>query len=127
MRVGMSWKAKSIKLLDPRYFGLGLVEILIALLLISISLLAIFKASRISLYNTRQAYYKSIANTELNNIAAQLQAGKTVTSSEILPQGVSELKYNNKQYQITIHWQTPEVGGAASKIQQETLSRRVNV
>jgi len=97
--------------------GFSLLEVLIALLILSISLLAFAQAELTALRNIQNSYFINIAILQSDSLAEELRAcenQKFCINHEIkqwqaripklLPQGKTKIDANGLQYQIEIRW-----------------------
>ncbi len=117
--------------------GFTLLEILIAVALLSVGLLGFVKAEIIALHYNQDAYFQSVAQWQQNTLSERLRLCDFVadvhhcTSSQVgswqvenallLPQSKSELQAQGLDHQITIQWQ-PRV--FVSNAQSTKLSPR---
>jgi len=92
--------------------GFGFIELLIALLVFSVGLLGIAAMQAVALKKTRQAYYQSVAETQVLNLHRRLLVGDVgdwnAINAELLPDGHGEYHCQLKQCEIHLQWQ----GGA---------------
>jgi type II secretory pathway pseudopilin PulG len=62
--------------------GFSLLELLLAIIVLTIGLLALFRAQLFSLQYNRQSFFKSAASIEMNAIAESLYTCKTLSNSQ---------------------------------------------
>lgn len=97
--------------------GFSLLEVLIALLILSISLLAFAQAELTALRGVQNAYFINVATLQNESLVERLRIcedQKTCIKQEIkqwqtevskiLPQGKTKIDINGSQYQIEIRW-----------------------
>lgn len=100
--------------------GFSLLELLLAIIVLSIGLLALFRAQLFSLHYNRQAYFQSAASINLNALAESLTTCEALTNSQpcitaeikkwqkantaLLPDRKTELFLNGNDYAFTLKW-----------------------
>lgn len=99
--------------------GFTLLEVLIAVIILSIGLLGFARAEIIALHNNQTAYLQSLAELQTNSLAERLRiCGAKNTScltqqittwknenNKLFPHAQSNVIVNNSDYVITITWQ----------------------
>lgn len=63
-----------LPLFKTKSIGFSLLEVLIALIILSIALLGLVKAQAIAQHENQTAYWQSMANMQLNNLAEHMLA-----------------------------------------------------
>ncbi len=96
--------------------GFTLIEVLIALCLLGIALLAISKLELSSLSQNNQAIQQSIAIEQLRAMATILEINKNNISNymiqwqkdnaKLLPHGKGQLDKNGNAFVISLHWRS---------------------
>ncbi|MCD6055246.1 MAG: hypothetical protein K0R12_208 [Gammaproteobacteria bacterium] len=96
-----------------------LIEVLIALLLLSIGLLGLLSASSAALRTTQNAFYTAIAAQQLQNLQSELRISHPAfyaplisqwnkENSAFLPLGKGTLKRNSDSMHLELQWENPE-------------------
>lgn len=114
--------------------GFTLLEVLIALLILSIGLLGFARAQLISLRHNETAYQQSTADIQNSSLAERIRAcdanyspacvGQQINTWQsenktLLPQTKSDVVWNGDRYTITLKWQS--VGNSNTAILQVPL------
>lgn len=101
--------------------GFSLLEVLVALVVLSIGLLGFAQAEIIALHHIQTAYWQSIAQLQMNALTERLRACHVLTDAScmsreitawktengaLLPAAHSEVTVSGSQYVLTLHWQT---------------------
>ncbi len=95
-------------------YGLTLIEVLIALLILSTALFGLLSALAIALRNTQHAYYTSVAAQQAHNVAEKLRLDPANSMpkwqqhlTELLPNGIGQFNRDRDAIRIEIHWSDP--------------------
>jgi type IV pilus assembly protein PilV len=104
-----------------------LLEVLIAMLILSIGLLGFARAEIMALHHNEAAYLQSLAVAQLNSLAERLRACNPLHNSacaaqqiaswknenkHIFPQAKNTIRNNGSAYTFTLQWRTPTVNNA---------------
>lgn len=121
--------------------GFSLLEVLIALAILSIGLFGFVEAQLIALQQDQAAYLQSVALAQLRNMAELIHAcgadGKNAAvclnqeinrwqkeNKRLFPQADSKVVAKGSSYQLTIQWQTP-IRSAKESTHTFSLSQEV--
>jgi len=96
--------------------GFSLIEVLVALFLLSVALLGVAGLHLVSLAHNHSAYLESIASQQLVSMAERLRANQgqqlaqemilwNADNQRLLPAGQGEVSYYEDQYLIVLSWQ----------------------
>lgn len=101
--------------------GFSLIEIMLALLILSVGLLGITGMQVWGLKYTNEVYYQSLASTQLSGMMDRLRANTSqaarereagrwnVLNARLLPQGKGEYTCSNNACTVRIQWVWEEV------------------
>ncbi|MCL5261543.1 MAG: prepilin-type N-terminal cleavage/methylation domain-containing protein [Gammaproteobacteria bacterium] len=91
-------------------FGFSIIEVLIAIVILSFGLLGVIGLETVSLQRSRAAYYRTEAAVFVNNIVAQASVGDSdcrpwlLLAENILPQAVLKCALSSDSYKISLCW-----------------------
>ena len=96
--------------------GFSLIEVLVAVLILSLGLLGVASLQIVSLRSTQDAYYRSIATVQLTAMIERLRANQTQSArvteqniwnqinARLLPEGKGDFYCLQDNCTINIHW-----------------------
>jgi len=96
--------------------GFSLIEVLVALLVLSIGLLGIASMQLVALRSTRSAYLNSVATIQVNAMLERLRASRSVVGRQkefrdwekenkaLLPDAKGEYQCSGSDCRVSLHW-----------------------
>lgn len=95
--------------------GLSLIEVLVSLVLLSLLFLGGEAIQYVALRDTKTAYYVSVANTQLNNMAERIKVGFqqdidnevikwNAQNDSLLPHGIGKIRREGSLYVLSLFW-----------------------
>jgi len=104
--------------------GFSLLEVLIALLILSVGLLGFARAEILAIRYNQAAYWQSLAQSQINSLTEQLRACGTNNficlsqeisvwqneSKNLLPESQSKIDADQANYKITLEWRSLPFG-----------------
>lgn len=104
---------------DPTLLGATLLEVLISAFILAVGLLALANAQYLAMQNNQAAYWRTVAQNELDNILERLQVAHSTSARQddiirwqqdlrhFLPRGYGTVDKISSGYRAIIYWQGP--------------------